>query len=296
MKQPAVFFDRDQTLIEDPGYISDPDQVRLHDDAAEAIIRLRGAGYRVVVVTNQSGVARGLLTEEQLSAVHRRVENLLAEKGAQLDAIYWCPYLDGPEATVEAYRRASNLRKPGPGMLLRAADDLEIDLRSSWMIGDGARDIEAGRRAGCRTILLERGEPDSAGRDAGPTHLAGSLPEAVDLVLRADAGSVTPPAPSATARDAPSSPRTNQARPADSLRLLSEIRDLLDRSTRRRRQEDFSLLRLGGTLLQMLAVVAAIWGVFAMFSENNGAAIARLALAAFLQLVTLTVQLSDRRE
>jgi histidinol-phosphate phosphatase family protein len=294
MKQPAVFFDRDQTLIEDPGYISDPDQVRLHDDAAEAIIRLRRAGYRVVVVTNQSGVARGLLTEEQLSAVHRRVENLLAEKGAQLDAIYWCPYLDGPEATVEAYRRASNLRKPGPGMLLRAADDLEIDLRSSWMIGDGARDIEAGRRAGCRTVLLERGEPDSAGRDASPSHLAGSLPEAVDLVLRADAGSLTPAAPTATA--APSLPRANQARSADSLRLLSEIRDLLDRSTRSRRQEDFSLLRLGGTLLQMLAVAAAIWGVFAMFSENNGAAIARLALAAFLQLVTLTVQLSDRRE
>ncbi|MHC4611433.1 MAG: D-glycero-alpha-D-manno-heptose-1,7-bisphosphate 7-phosphatase [Planctomycetota bacterium] len=295
----AVFFDRDNTLIEDPGFINDPDQVRLVNGAPEAIARLRQAGYRIVVVTNQSGLARGLVTERQLEGVHRRLEELLASRGATLDGIYFCPYLDGPEATVEGYRQESHLRKPAPGMLLQAAQDLQIDLGRSWLIGDAARDIEAGRRAGCRTVLVERDGADQLGRDAGPTHVVGSLREAADMVLKQDVDPGAPQKPAGPEASSASG-RASGCPPDDvssdrSLQLLTEIRDLLDRSTRSRLQEDFSLLRLCGTLVQMLAVVVAVWGLFALFSDNNAAAIARFALAAFLQLATLTLHVSDRR-
>ncbi|HUU85275.1 MAG TPA: HAD-IIIA family hydrolase [Phycisphaerae bacterium] len=333
MNAPAVFFDRDNTLIEDPGYISQPDQVRLFDGAAEAIARLSRAGYWVVVVSNQSGIARGLFTEQDLAAVNQRLQELLNDRGASLDAIYSCPYLDGPEATVPAYRRASDLRKPEPGMLLRAADDLRIDLDRSWMIGNSARDIEAGRRAGCRTVLLERGGPDDTGRQARPTHVAGSLKEAADIVLHQDATSPaanepepatakpatvadahppTPDRPEAQSeqdlpkperstttppvRPVPSvSSRSDRSADQELLGVLTDIRELLDRTHRRRRQQDFSMLRLGGALLQMIAIVAAVWGLFAM-STDATAATARFAMAAFLQVAALTAMLSDRHE
>lgn len=298
MKRPAVFFDRDNTLIEDPGYISGPEQVKPFEDAAEAIARLRRAGYLIVVVSNQSGVARGLISEEQVAQVHRRLEELLERRGARIDAVYFCPYLDGPEATVEAYRRDSDLRKPAPGMLLQAARDLQIDLERSWLIGDRARDIEAGRRGGCRTILLERdgADPPQAGH-AGPTHVVSSLLEAADLVLKQDAQTSASAASAPPAAPGARPPQQNeQTSTVRLLPILTEIRNLLDRDARRRRQEDFSLLRLGTTLLQMLAVVAAVWGLLALSSDNNAAAIARFALAVFLQLLTLTLQIGERRD
>jgi len=299
MKRPAVFFDRDKTLIEDPGYISRPEQVKPFEDAAEAIARLRRAGYLIVVVSNQSGVARGLITEEQVARVHRRLEELLERRGARIDAIYFCPYLDGPDATVEAYRRDSDLRKPAPGMLLQAARDLQIDLERSWLIGDRARDIEAGCRSGCRTILLERQGTATAAHSAGATHVADSLSEAADMILEEDAdrsGADTPASSENPSGPTPPPRQQTEETSARLLQVLTEIRDLLDRSTRRRRQEDFSLLRLGGTLLQMLAVVAAVWGLLALFSDNNAAAIARFTVAIFLQLATLTLQLGNRRD
>jgi len=286
MKRRAVFFDRDKTLIEDPGFINQPDQVRLFDDVPGAIARLRRAGFCIVVITNQSGVARGLITEEQLEAVHQRLQDLLAERGAPLDAIYSCPYLDGPEATVERYRRQSHLRKPDPGMLIEAAEDLKLDLRRSWIVGDRGRDIEAGRRAGCRTILLERAARDTVERDARPTHTAGSLDEAADLILREDASASPGVAAASAGGESPGSLRP----------VLLEIRDLLDRSTRRQRQEDFSLVRLCAALLQMLAFVVAAWGVLALLSREDGAATARFTLAVFLQLATLALAWSGPRQ
>jgi D-glycero-D-manno-heptose 1,7-bisphosphate phosphatase len=154
--KPAVFLDRDDTLIEDMAYTADPDRVRLLPGAAAAIRRLREAGYLVVVATNQSGVARGLFGEEQLAETHQRMRELLRDHGAGLDAIYFCPFLPGPDAVVPAFRKDSDLRKPKPGMLLQAAADMDIDLAASWMIGDAPRDAEAGRAAGCRTIMLTR--------------------------------------------------------------------------------------------------------------------------------------------
>ncbi|HEY3243386.1 MAG TPA: HAD family hydrolase [Phycisphaerae bacterium] len=197
---PAVFLDRDNTLVEDPGFIDHPDKVRLMPGAAAAIRRLNEAGYHVVVVTNQSGIARGLFSEARLCEIHAHLRSVLAADGARLDAIYYCPYLDSEEAVVEAYCRASELRKPAPGMLLKAAQELDLDLDRSWMIGDGARDIEAGRRAGCRTILLDFRFPisdfrfqDATGARADaaktshaivtPDYIVRSLSEAVDIVL-----------------------------------------------------------------------------------------------------------------
>ena len=295
MKSPAVFFDRDKTLIEDPGYINDPELVRLHEDAAEAIVRFRRAGYRIVAVTNQSGVARGLITEEQLAAVHRRLQDLLAARGAPLDAVYACPYLDGPEATVEAYRRKSRLRKPEPGMLLQAAEDLRLDLRRSWSIGDRARDVEAGHRAGCRTVLVEREGPDPDGRSANPTHVVQSLLEAANMVLAQDEQTERTESTPTQSDSQPAVDSGRQIPDGGSQQVLFEIRDLLDRMARRRRQEDFSLKRLCGTLLQMVAVLMALWGLAGLFADQADAATARFALAVFLQLATLTIIFAERR-
>jgi len=178
----AVFLDRDQTLIEDPGYINHPSQVRLLPGVAQALIQMRKTGYLLVVVSNQSGVARGLVTEEALEQIHHRLKKLLADEGAYLDAIYYCPF--HPEGVIPKYRCESDLRKPNPGMLLQAARDLSIDLSQSWMIGDSYRDIEAGVRAGCRTILIEspihRLQPTPT--DPVPDYKTASLREAANLL------------------------------------------------------------------------------------------------------------------
>ncbi len=184
MSPRAVFLDRDGTIIENHGYIADPERVQLIHGAAEAIRRFRALGRLVVLVSNQSGVARGLLDQADLSRVHERVEEVLKAHGANLDGTYYCPYLSGPEAKLEAYRRDSEMRKPKPGMLRQAAQELNIDLSQSWMIGDSACDVEAGTRAGCRTILIDRAG-SQGGRSAGTaTHTVESLLEAAEIVER----------------------------------------------------------------------------------------------------------------
>lgn len=153
MSDKAIFLDRDDTLIKDPGYISSPDQVELLDGVAEALIKLKELGYKLIVASNQSAVARGMVTEKVLDKIHDRLKELLAEKNAFLDRIYYCPY--HPDGVVPKYRKESKNRKPNPGMLLTAAKELDIDLSQSWCIGNSDRDIEAGYRAGCKTILID---------------------------------------------------------------------------------------------------------------------------------------------
>ena len=153
MSDKAIFFDRDDTLIEDPGYISSPEQVKLLTGVPRALIELKALGYKLVVVTNQSAVARGIVTEKVLGDIHSRLKQLLAEKNAFLDEIYYCPY--HPKGVVKKYRQDSELRKPNPGMLLKAAEDMDLDLNQSWCVGNSSSDIEAGLRAGCKTILID---------------------------------------------------------------------------------------------------------------------------------------------
>lgn len=161
----AVFLDRDDTLIQNreitartahPGDLFDPELVRLMPGAAEACRVLKGAGYVLVVVTNQGAVARGAATIEQVEATNRRVREVVrAEAGVELDGVYYCPY--HPKGTVAPWNVEHPWRKPGPGMVLAAAKDLGLDLARSWMIGDAERDIEAAVAAGIaveRTIVV----------------------------------------------------------------------------------------------------------------------------------------------
>jgi D-glycero-D-manno-heptose 1,7-bisphosphate phosphatase len=177
--RPAVFLDRDGTLIEDVHYLSKPEQVRLLPGSGTAVRRLREAGYVCVMVTNQSAIGRGLLTEEGLAAVHDELNRQLALEGAALDAAYHCPLVPaGTDRTVVEHPE----RKPGPGMLLRAAADLRLTLGMSWMIGDMPSDALAGHNAGCRgSIVVETGREAMS---AGPSWpVVKDLAAAVDLIL-----------------------------------------------------------------------------------------------------------------
>jgi D,D-heptose 1,7-bisphosphate phosphatase len=183
MPNKAIFLDRDGTLIEDPGYINHPDQVKLLDGASEALIEFGDMGYKKVVVSNQSGVARGMVTEKVLSEIHNRLKQLLAEKGAFLDKIYYCPY--HPDGVIARYRKESEWRKPNPGMLLAAAEEMDIDLNESWIIGNSGRDIETGFRAGCKTILIEGPLSHHKALEPGqpkPDYKAVNIKEAVNII------------------------------------------------------------------------------------------------------------------
>lgn len=189
MSEKAIFLDRDDTLIEDPGYINDPEQVKLLDGVPEALIQLKTLGYKLIVVTNQSAVAHGIVTEKVLGEIHERLKQLLADKNAFLDRIYYCPY--HPEGVVPKYCKESNSRKPSPGMLLKAADEMDIDLSQSWCVGNSSRDIEAGLRAGCKTILIDmppshQRQPASSLSPAGvnPDYKAVNIKEAVNIVKK----------------------------------------------------------------------------------------------------------------
>jgi len=177
-RRPAVFLDRDGTLIHDRHYLADPAGVELLPGAGDAVARLNRAGLFVVLVTNQSGIGRGLYGEDEYRAVHRRLVELLAAEGARLDADYHCPLTpDAPDPGA--------LRKPGAGMFRQAAREYGLELAASWFVGDRARDVAPARELGGRAVLVRgpQTEADAAGTD-GAVAVVDSLAEAVDLVLR----------------------------------------------------------------------------------------------------------------
>lgn len=283
MADPAVFLDRDRTLTEDPGYLADPDAVRLLPGVGQALCKLRQAGFRLVVVSNQSAIARGLLDEQSLEQIHDRLRTVLAEQGAYLDAIYYCPYLDGPEATVEAYRRDSDLRKPRPGMLLQAARDLELDLKASWAVGDSDKDVAAGRAAGCRTILLASDPNPAARSDA--EFVAADLSAAAEVIL-----SESPSRSGALAQADRPTGQTDK--------LLRQVVDELRQQRRLRSQPDFTLTMLFGLIAQLGALLAAAMAVLSLLAVDpaaGGRAVIQLFFALWLQVLALTMFVWHRR-
>jgi D-glycero-D-manno-heptose 1,7-bisphosphate phosphatase len=183
----AVFMDRDGTVAEEVGYVNHVSRVRLIPGSAGALRRIRAAGFLAVVVTNQAGVARDYFEEPLVHEAHRRLKELLAREGAELDAIYYCPH--HPREGAPPYRQECDCRKPRPGMLLQAARDLQIDLSRSYMIGDGTVDIAAGRSAGTATVLVLTGygighlEHRRHRWTVEPDHIARDLSAAVDWIL-----------------------------------------------------------------------------------------------------------------
>ena len=174
----AVFLDRDGTIIEDTGYLADPAGVRLLPGAAAAIARLNGAGIGAIVVTNQSGIARGLLDESGYAATARRLDALLAAEGARLDAHYHCPH--HPDFTGPC-----ECRKPGPLLYRRAASEHGLHLARCWWVGDRMRDVVPAERLGGRGLLLGRPRPDELALSPGARFpVVRDLSAAVDIILQ----------------------------------------------------------------------------------------------------------------
>lgn len=159
-KQKAVFLDRDGTLNKYVGFLRDMDEFELIDGVADAIKAINNSGYLAIVVTNQPVIARGEVTLRQLEEIHNKMETLLGLEGGYIDAIYYCPHHPhkGYEGEIPELKFDCDCRKPKPGMLIRAAEDFNIDLSKSWMIGDSENDIQCGINAGCKTALIGSGE------------------------------------------------------------------------------------------------------------------------------------------
>jgi D-glycero-D-manno-heptose 1,7-bisphosphate phosphatase len=151
----AVFLDKDGTLVDDLPFNVEPRRIKLSTGAGAALRLLSRLDYRLFVVTNQAGVAFGRFDETAMDGVSDRLRDLLLREQLTLDGFYYCPH--HPDGSVPAYARDCHCRKPMPGLLLKAAHEHGIDLRTSWMIGDILHDVEAGTRAGCRTVLLDTG-------------------------------------------------------------------------------------------------------------------------------------------
>jgi D-glycero-D-manno-heptose 1,7-bisphosphate phosphatase len=189
--QRAVFFDRDGVIIDDVHLLTDAKDIRIRDDVPGALKRVADAGYLLVVVSNQTVVARGLASEDEVAAINREIESRLKKSGAPaFTAWYICPH--HPNATLAAYRRDCECRKPGHGMLLQAAREHHLDLQNSFLVGDRMTDIIAGAHAGCRTVLLTTGAHElppiesTVPMDTAvkPTFTCGTLAEAADWIAK----------------------------------------------------------------------------------------------------------------
>jgi len=188
----ALFLDRDgviNAMVYNPDYgivdsPTNPEEFKLLPGVGKAIKRIEEMGFLAVVISNQPGIAKGKFSLKVLEAIDKKMKEELAEFGARLDRIYYC--LEHPEAIKKEYRKNCSCRKPNPGLLLKAAEELKISLNSSYMIGDGLTDIQAGERAGCRTILLGRLKCDLCklmqDLKAKPDFIVSDLAQAVKLI------------------------------------------------------------------------------------------------------------------
>ncbi|MDB4920741.1 HAD family hydrolase [Mucilaginibacter sp.] len=182
----AVFIDKDGTLITDLPYNADPEKIAFSPNCLIGLQQLQRQGYRLVIITNQSGIAMGYFSAQALIAVEARIKTMLAAAGIRLDGFYFCPH--HPKGTDPLYATVCNCRKPQPGLLLKAARELGIDLAESWMIGDILNDVEAGNRAGCKSILIENGNETEwlRGDFRRPIAQAKNINEAAEFILNKD--------------------------------------------------------------------------------------------------------------
>ena len=189
-KNAAIFLDRDGTINEEVGYLDSLDKLVIFPSAFEAIRLINQSGRKVIVVTNQAGIARGLFGEDLVETIHTALREALRRKSAFIDAFYYCPH--HPTEGLPPYRQSCDCRKPAPGLFLRAAREWNLDLSESWMIGDRYNDMEAAHRAGARGILVKTGYgadalsgegPDAATPAGKPDLVADDILQAVHLIL-----------------------------------------------------------------------------------------------------------------
>jgi len=181
----AVFLDKDGTLLRDVPYNTDPAKMELLEGVASGLQQLAAEGYLLFVVTNQAGVAKGYFAEQALSVVESKLQEMVAQKGARITEFYYCPH--HPEGSVYPYATVCDCRKPSPGMLLKAAAVHDICLDRSWMVGDILDDVEAGNRAGCKTVLIDplrRGQTQDVEPARRPTHVAQNFRDATTLIIK----------------------------------------------------------------------------------------------------------------
>ncbi len=322
MSNKAIFLDRDNTLIKDPGYIHHPDQVELLDGVAEALNDLKVLGYRLIVVTNQSAVARGIVTEKVLGEIHERLEELLAEQNAFLDRIYYCPY--HPDGVVPEFSKESECRKPAPGMLLKAADEMDLDLSQSWCIGDSDRDVEAGRQVGCKTILIDKPSPNKPSDTAmsrkgvDADFKAINTKEAVNIIKKHLRSSSADPDQTQPVAANPGEPESNDNEPAPQTEeppppseiqepqastnrmedLLNGILNQLKSKQRDDMFSEFSVMRLMAGMVQVVVLfclLVTIWFLMSPAREDNSVFIA-LGFAIVFQLMALTFYLMQGKK
>ncbi|MEZ4488970.1 MAG: HAD family hydrolase [Cyanobacteriota/Melainabacteria group bacterium] len=188
-KRPVVFLDRDGTLNIEAGYIKELENLNLIDGAAEAVKRLNMLGIKAILVTNQTGAARDYYPEAHILALNERLEKLLAEQGAFLDAVYYCPHLPAPDAKIEKYARECDCRKPAVGMVEQAYREHDnLDRALSFVVGDKATDVELAKNCGARGVLVETGYGERVQKGdyqwpVEPDFQARSISEAVDWII-----------------------------------------------------------------------------------------------------------------
>jgi len=183
----AIFLDKDGTLIPDIPYNIDPKKIILQDNTVPGLKKLQDDGFILIIISNQSGVARGYFRENELLAVVSKIQELFISNNLKLDGFYYCPH--HPEGTSPGYNIHCSCRKPAPGLLLKAAVDHQISLQDSWMIGDILNDVEAGKRAGCKTVLIDNGNETEwlRGQYRNPDLTCKTINEAAEQILIMDA-------------------------------------------------------------------------------------------------------------
>jgi len=182
-KHTAVFMDRDGTINEEVGYLDNLDKLQILPEAFEAVRLVNQNGMKTVVITNQSGIGRGFFDEAFVGRVHEEMRSLFLKEGAVIDSFYYCPH--HPTEGMGQYRQVCSCRKPEPGLLLKAAEDLDIDIGKSYMIGDMPKDVEVGQRAGAKGILVQTGYGKVA--DMGsihPDYIAQDILDAVTWIMQ----------------------------------------------------------------------------------------------------------------